>query len=306
MTGADLVSALVFCSNQDRRYPVKMFPPASLLMDLGCHWEIVMKTALKISLILNLGLLVSLVLVFGGANRQGGQSPATISSGTKPEAPRLPPAVSKPANYDPAQPLPFHWNQLYSNDYHIYVKSLRAIGCPEPTVRAIVTADVNSVFAIIDSQLEQQLSGIESGSWSNQLSGFNSEAALKAALQKIPDEETAKIADLLGLKPVQMQVESSAPAAPLPMPLVMQNVDLSALNLNADQKQVIAGLRQDFLKQIGGTNHDPDDLAYQARWQKAQPDADNMLEAMMGNDIYTKYQLAAHQQMLESLLTPAR
>ena len=69
--------------------------------------------------------------------------------------------------------------------------------------------------------------------------------------------------------------------------------------------QVIAGLRQDFLKQIGGTNQDPNDLAYQARWQKAQPEADNMLEAMLGNNIYTKYQLAAHQLMLESLLTPA-
>ena len=108
------------------------------------------------------------------------------------------------------------------------------------------------------------------------------------------------------MKLVLIQVPSSAPAAPLPVPLVMQNVDLSALNLSADQKQVIAGLRQDFLKQVGGTNQDPNDLAYQARWQKAQPEADNMLEAMMGNGIYTKYQLAAHQLMLESLLAPAR
>jgi hypothetical protein len=264
-----------------------------------------MKTALKISLLLNLGMLVSLALFFGGTNRRGVPIPATILSGTKPEAPKPAPAVSKPSDQSPAQSSPFHWSQLDSSDYHFYVKNLRAIGCPEPTVRAIVTADVDSVYQIVEHQLEQKLAEVEGGSWSNQLSSYSSEQALKEALQKIPDEETARIADLLGLKPVPIQIASSAPAAPLPLPLVMQNVDLSALNLSADQKQVIAGLRQDFLKQIGGANQDPNDLTYQACWQKAQPEADNMLEAMLGNDIYTKYQLAAHQLMLESLLAPA-
>jgi hypothetical protein len=296
-----------FCSNKDRSYPVKNVPA-----EFRCPWtwvvngEIVMKTALKISLLLNLGLLVSVALVFNGANRRGVSIPATILLGTKPESPKPPSAVSKPSDQPPTRFSLFHWSQLDSSDYHFYVKNLRAIGCPEPTVRAIVTADVDSVYQIVEHKLDQKLAEVEGGSWSNQLSSYSSEQALKAAWQKIPDEETARIADLLGLKPDQTQVASSAPAAPLTMPLVMQNIDLSALNLNADQKLMIAGLRQDFFKQIGGTNQDPNGLAYQARWQKAQPDADNMLEAALGNDMYTKYQLAAHQLMLESLLAPAR
>ncbi len=264
--------------------------------------KVALKTAFKISLILNLGLLPSLLFLFYGTKHQAAPGTAPISAATPPAAPAKVPLA---ADQQPARPVAFHWSQLDSSDYRIYVKNLRAIGCPEPTVRAIVTADVHSVYAIFEAQLEQKLSAMENGSWSNQLTAFNSEPAVQAELQKIPGAENAKIADLLGLKPAQAQVAPPAPAVPLPVPLVLQNVDLSALNLNADQQQVVASLRGDFLKQTGGTNQDPNDPAYQARWQRAQSDADNMLEAMLGNDIYTRYQLAAHQLMLESLVAPA-
>src|SRR5262245_33086814 len=40
----------------------------------------------------------------------------------------------------------FHWSQLESEDYRIYAANLRAIGCPEATVRDIILADVNDLF----------------------------------------------------------------------------------------------------------------------------------------------------------------
>src|SRR5437867_1665152 len=39
------------------------------------------------------------------------------------------------------------WRQVESEDYRTYVKNLREIGCPEPTVRDIVTADLLQAFA---------------------------------------------------------------------------------------------------------------------------------------------------------------
>ncbi len=39
------------------------------------------------------------------------------------------------------------WQDIESADYATYVGNLRAIGCPEPTVRDIVVADVNALFA---------------------------------------------------------------------------------------------------------------------------------------------------------------
>src|SRR6185436_10299319 len=41
----------------------------------------------------------------------------------------------------------FTWQQIESDDYPNYVANLREIGCPEQTVRDIIVADVNAVYA---------------------------------------------------------------------------------------------------------------------------------------------------------------
>jgi hypothetical protein len=258
-----------------------------------------MKTALKISVLLNVMLCGCLIFTWFNQRREAAvMFPATTKDGPPPPAPA--PAVPMSAS---AGEIPFRWSQLDATDYHIYVKNLRAIGCPEPTVRAIVTADVDSVYQIFVHQLEDKLSAMENGSWSQQMSADSSEATLKNALQRIPDEEAAKIADLLGLKPVTMPMPAaiSPPAVvATTLPLVMQDVDLSALNLTADQQQAITGLKRDFLQQTGGTNQDENDLAYSARWQKAQRVANDMLLGFLGNQAYSQYQLMAYQKSLEN------
>ena len=53
-----------------------------------------------------------------------------------------PPQTSIP---DSAQIFPssFHWSQLESTNFLDYVANLRAIGCPEPTIRDLITAEIN-------------------------------------------------------------------------------------------------------------------------------------------------------------------
>ncbi len=41
----------------------------------------------------------------------------------------------------------FHWEQLESEDYRSYIQRLRAIGCPEQTIKDIVIADVDKLMA---------------------------------------------------------------------------------------------------------------------------------------------------------------
>ena len=41
----------------------------------------------------------------------------------------------------------FSWQEVESDDYPTYIKNLRAIGCPEQTIRDIIIADVNALFA---------------------------------------------------------------------------------------------------------------------------------------------------------------
>ena len=40
----------------------------------------------------------------------------------------------------------FDWNAVESPDYKQYIANLRAIGCPEETIRDIITADVNKLY----------------------------------------------------------------------------------------------------------------------------------------------------------------
>jgi LysM repeat protein len=41
----------------------------------------------------------------------------------------------------------FSWQEVESDDYPTYIKNLRAIACPEQTIRDIIIADVNALYA---------------------------------------------------------------------------------------------------------------------------------------------------------------
>jgi hypothetical protein len=41
----------------------------------------------------------------------------------------------------------FTWQEVESSDYRAYVANLREIGCPEQTIRDIIIADVNALYA---------------------------------------------------------------------------------------------------------------------------------------------------------------
>ena len=75
--------------------------------------------------------------------------------------------------------------------------------------------------------------------------------------------------------------------------VVLQKVNLDALGLNDEQKLVIAQLQQQFIDNVGGPYQDPNDPAYLERWEKAQPESDNMLKGMLGTSIFENYQMAA-------------
>src|ERR1051326_8463047 len=41
----------------------------------------------------------------------------------------------------------FSWREVESPDYPTYITNLRNIGCPEQTIRDIIIADINSLYA---------------------------------------------------------------------------------------------------------------------------------------------------------------
>jgi hypothetical protein len=177
---------------------------------------------------------------------------------------------------------PFQWSQLESSvDYRIYIKNLRSIGCPEQTLRDIVSGNVDRAFTVERTHLH--LDGSEPGPWS------------ELAEARFIDELLGDGGGGSGMEEASAQGsqgQDSAQSSPS-FPLVLQKVDLDALGLNDDQKQVIAQLQQQFIDTIGGLYQDPNDPAYLDRWQKAQPQSDEMLKGLLGTTIFQNYQLAA-------------
>ena len=257
----------------------------------------VMKIMMKISMLLNVILLAGLMFLWVNARK---------------ELTALPPATSKaeplaqamvqstpPVVRTEVESRPFRWSQLLSknDDYRDFVAKLRIAGCPEPTVEDIVRGDAERAFYA--KRAELNVDGTASGPWSAQ-----------AQIQLV--------AYLLGRSPTQEVAPDTAPTSPVAhrrrlspvqtvsMPIVMQNVDLAALGLNHGQQQVIAEVRQNFLEQVGGTNQNPKDPAFLARWQQAQIDADTRLQATLGYPVYMRYQIAGYQMALENQERPVR
>lgn len=48
---------------------------------------------------------------------------------------------------DPAQPTPFHWREIESDDYRQYVANLRRVNCPPHVLRDVVLADLDQLYA---------------------------------------------------------------------------------------------------------------------------------------------------------------
>ncbi len=42
----------------------------------------------------------------------------------------------------------FHWSQVESSDYRKYIANLRAVGCPESTIRDIIITDIMRLYAV--------------------------------------------------------------------------------------------------------------------------------------------------------------
>lgn len=67
--------------------------------------------------------------------------------------------VRNPAPFVPPAPTtnaaPFHWSALESPDYAVYVARLRAVGCPERTLRDILLPDIEKLYDARGAELAE-------------------------------------------------------------------------------------------------------------------------------------------------------
>lgn len=170
-----------------------------------------MKTAYKLSVMLNLALIAGGIFIL--TRTQTHISADGISSSPVAEAPAPVIKTAPAAVIQHEEPQSFSWAQLESPDYRTYVNNLRAIHCPEATVRAIVAADVHARYGVRIGQLEDRLSALTAGSWSTRLASYDAEQALRTEISRLSMEEPGQVADLLGLtrNPTEASAASMVP-----------------------------------------------------------------------------------------------
>jgi hypothetical protein len=135
---------------------------------------------LKLSVAVNLFLLLYLLLAAGG--KFPGAKPVESTKAPlishEPTEEELPSMSVEPA------PVEFHWSQFESEDYHAYIENLRGISCPEPIIRAIVTAEIAEHYRPRMSEARRQLASLF---WENTVI-TKTRRKLDPALQQIHDQ----------------------------------------------------------------------------------------------------------------------
>ena len=95
---------------------------------------------LTISVVLNVALL--LVVFYQRQNPSPNPAPDLPAAGRVPVKIPGRPAPAAPGNSVPM----FNWKSVESDDYKVYIQQLRAIGCPEDTIRDLLSADVRKLY----------------------------------------------------------------------------------------------------------------------------------------------------------------
>lgn len=101
----------------------------------------------------------------------------------------------------------FNWNEIESDDYPTFIANLRRIGCPEITIRDIIVADVNQLYA---QRRAQEVVTAESEWWKSE-PDLN---ATEAAVKKINDLEKEKADFLTKLLGPNWNINFTQPSGP--------------------------------------------------------------------------------------------
>jgi hypothetical protein len=209
-----------------------------------------------------------------------------------PPAPVAAPASSRVEIRYVTNAVPFRWAQLESTSYPEYIANLRAVGCPEPTIRDIITADLQALFAARRERLV----------------ATNSEAATRQRLTAALDREEQIVKGQLlasvGGTPVERR-SSPPPTAPAPSaateteqlmanlaehPQLAQLRQYYAALKPADAElKLLHELQQNYAAEFGNSSAPANDPATEARRRAAVRDLYDLLGSLLGYERFNEY-----------------
>lgn len=153
----------------------------------------------------------------------------------------------------------FDWRQVESDDYKKYIANLRAIGCPERTIRDIITADVNELFKERE-RTSRASSTNKFAFWKTGMQMFAQafdEEKIKAE-QELRKEKRAPLTELLGSAPEEKP--DLAAAAMGGAKLMEQMLDFLPSDKQSAVAEVLQKYQAKMMKDLGKSGFDVDSM----------------------------------------------
>jgi hypothetical protein len=97
----------------------------------------------------------------------------------------------------------FNWESVESPDYREYIANLRSIGCPEETIRDIIRADVNKLYAEKKRLARGEPKKFEYWKTGNAMAGVLGDPETVKAMRALEEEKTG-VLRALGIEPDPM------------------------------------------------------------------------------------------------------
>lgn len=107
-------------------------------------------------------------------------------------------AVKNKTTSTPVAVPSFHWTEVESTDYKEYIARLRGVQCPEETIRDIIVADINKLYAPREAALK--VPGDEDDSVSDDRVRRWAPFERRKQLREIQKEKNALLKELLGIE----------------------------------------------------------------------------------------------------------
>jgi hypothetical protein len=239
------------------------------------------KNILNISLFLNLLLLTGCLWLLQKPRQPFPTHEETVSASHPP---------SETIKNSLPTPERFSWRQLETDDYVQFVSNLRGVDCPEPTIEAIVSNELEGLYTERVKQLESTYAKT------------SDKRNLATEIQALWTEEKALLSKLLGYNPAPENqkletVANTESQMDFVIPAAFALISAENSGLDADQISILEGLKSGFISQLG--TYKPSDPEYQSRWKEAQPALDRKIRTLLGQQAFQKLQNSIARSQME-------
>jgi hypothetical protein len=270
------------------------------------------------SVTLNVLLLGALVMTWGDrrATKQVTAEPksAPVKQAVTAQTPAAPP--------QPAKAAPFRWQQLDAPDFPTFVKNLRAIGCPEPTLRDIIEGELREIYA---QKLQKVAAGSSGKPQEMETFELNNErdrllasltapagspaptAAMTSAGANDSPAYAAAADSTVPTAATDPNAAPSQPAARIPAAFayagnsgtaltvgqVAPNTKAASPQLGPTETTVLQQMQNDFAEALGDATKSPESPVYRQRWNAELDRSNERFRAQFGVSAYLRAEMQA-------------